>query len=181
MSRNSAPRTRPQYAPNRFMLRDLFDDDELVSKLQLAEHRIMKAFARATQWQNGKMRGTNNVIIGIGPKQKNLVDHVMDKVVVGMRSPIVTVSDLPVLDGETTGQLKAIARDVEERLVAVRISKIIPHKIWFDEWNGGTWNVSMKAMDDYRLNSKIAAQAHRTDQRLRREGLHSGGRLRVVH
>lgn len=179
MSRTSAHTKKhtPRYA-----LRDLFDDDELALKLLIARHRIMKAFDYATFWSHGKMRGTDNFIVGVGPRQKDLVKYVLDRVVVGACNGIVAVNDLPHSIDQTAKVLRQIARDAESRILAVQISFMVQDgRLWFEEQIPGTWNVLQSCMDDYRLNRHVAQEANRVDAISRRESLYGGGRLMVVH
>ncbi len=184
MSRTSAhitSRSRGNYVP-RYSFDSLFDDDELTLKLLIARHRILMAFDHATYWSHGKMRGTDNFIVGVGERQKDLVKHVTEHVILGMNRSIVTVSDLPRSIDATTSILRRIARDVERRLVAVQVSLMSNRKdIWFDQSVPGYWGVLQSVMDDYRLNRHVTHEAKRVDQRLRRESLHGNGPLMVVH
>lgn len=175
---NTKHRSRIQH----YSLDDLFDDDELALKLKISQHRIMKSFDYATYWSHGKMRGTDNFIVRVGPRQKDLVEHIFCSVITGRRSGIVTVSDLPREIEGSASTLQQVARSAERRLLAIQLSFMVQDgDIWFDEQVPGTWNVRPSLMDDYRLNRQISAEAKRVDQRLRRESLHGGGRLMVVH
>ena len=184
MSRTVSPRTyqssRDQHTPN-YRLDKLFSDDELAIKLTIAKFRILMAFDHATYWSHGKERGTDNFIVGVGSRQKDLVHYVIERVVNGMKSSIVTSSDLPEFVGDNSSQLRQVARRTERQLIAVRLAMLSPDKIWFDAHPPGCWNVSQGLMDDYRLNRKLVADAKKVDERLRREKLHGGGRLRVIH
>ncbi|OYX41007.1 hypothetical protein B7Y94_05785, partial [Candidatus Saccharibacteria bacterium 32-49-12] len=136
MSRTSVHitnRSRDNYVPSH-PFDSLFDDDELALKLLIARHRILMAFDHATHWSHGKMRGTDNFIVGVGRRQKDLVEHVAQRIVLEMNRGIVTVSDLPRNLNVATSVLRRIARDVERRLVAVQVSLMSNRKdIWFDQ------------------------------------------------
>jgi len=184
MQRISTLRT---YQPRRtsrvpdYRLDTLFSDDELTIKLMIAKYRILMAFDHATFWSHGKMRGTDNFIIGVGHRQKDLVHYVIEHVVEGMNGKIVTASELPEFVGDTSSILRAVARKTERQLVAVQLAMLSPDGIWFNAQTPGTWNISQSLMDEYLLNRYLVRAAKRVDARLRREALHNGGRLRVVH
>lgn len=184
MSRSSFKRTYPyrqhDYIPD-YSLDSLFKPADLTIKLMIAEHRLMMAFDHAVYWSHGKLRGTDNFIVGVGHRQKDLVEHVIERIVEGMKSGIVTASDLPDFVGDTSSVLRRVARNAERRILAVRLEQLAGDGIWFDRQTPGTWNISQSMMDTYRSNKRMTAEASRIDTRLRREGLHSGGRLRVVH
>ena len=166
----------------RFDLDELFDSDELSLKLRIAEHRILKAFDYAAYWSHGKMRGTDNFIVGVSPRQKDFVDYIIDNVVIKLNSGIVFVSELPSIGTERSSELRRIARDAECRLVASRLALMVRDgQIWFNQQIPGTWNVTQRAMDNYRLDRKLAYEANKVDQTLRRESLHGGGRLVEIH
>lgn len=184
MQRVSALRT---YQPRRtsrvpdYRLDALFSDDELTIKLMIAKYRILMAFDHATFWSHGKMRGTDNFIIGVGHRQKDLVQYVVERVVIGMSGGIVTASELPEFVGDSSSVLRQAARNAERQLIAVRLAMLTPESIWFNAHTPGTWNISQSLMDEYRLSRKLANEAKRVDARLRREALHNGGRLMVMH
>ncbi len=183
MSQTSAPhikRSRSGYVPT-YDLDELFDRDEIVLKLLIAEHRILKAYDYATYWSHGKLRGTDNFIVGVGPRQKDLVEHIINKVV-KKGSNIVCVSELPSQISENASTLRHIARRAEHDLLADRLSYMVRNgQIWFDEQNPGTWNVSQGAMDGYRQDRELSRLVHHIEQTKRRESLHGGGHLMVVH
>ena len=184
MPRISALRTyqprRTSHVP-KYRLDELFSDDELTLKLMIAKYRIMMAFDHATFWSHGKERGTDNFIVGVGSRQKDLVHYIMEHVVKGMNSKIVTASDLPEFVGDTSSVLRHVAQEAERQLIAVQLAMLSPDGIWFNTQTPGTWNVAASLMDEYRLSRELTREAKRVDARLRREALHSGGRLMVVH
>ncbi|AHB42244.1 hypothetical protein RAAC3_TM7C00001G0387 [Candidatus Saccharibacteria bacterium RAAC3_TM7_1] len=184
MSRISALRTyQPRHTSHipGYRLDELFTDDELALKLLIAQYRILMAFDHATFWSHGKLRGTDNFIIGVGHRQKDLVQYIVERVVIGMKSGIVTASELPEFVGDTSSVLRDVARNTERQLVAVQLAMLSPDSIWFNAQTPGTWNVVQSLVDEYRLHRKLANEAKRVDARLRREALHNGGRLMVVH
>jgi hypothetical protein len=184
MSRISTLRTyqprHTSHAPS-YRLGDLFDDDQLAIKLMIAKYRILMAFDHATFWSHGKQRGTDNFIVGVGHRQKDLVHYVVEHVVKGMNGGIVTASELPDFVGDTSSVLRDVARSTERQLLAVQLAMLTPDGIWFNAQTPGTWNISQSLMDEYRLGRKLVREAKRVDACLRREALHSGGRLMVVH
>lgn len=186
MSRNSAPRhnypdrKRKEYVRD-YPLEELFSDDALLDKLAIAGHRILKAFDLATYKTRGKWHGTDNFIVGVGPRQKHLVEYVMQRIVRGMNSGIVYVTELPEELGNVKAVLGEARRNAERRLIAVRLDQLVQiGEIWFDEQTPGTWNICTSAMDRYRHNIELIESAKFIDEQLRRERLHNG-RLRVVH
>jgi hypothetical protein len=184
MSTSSAQRTyrskRSRYIP-RYRLEELFTDDELTIKLMIARFRILMAFDHATFWSHGKIRGTDNFIVGVGSKQQNLVDYVVNRIVIDMNCGIVTASELPDFVGDTSSVLRKIARRTEVQLVAVQLAMMSPADIWYNAQTPGMWQVKQSVMDTYRLDRYFAATAKKVDTQRRRESLHSGGRLMVVH
>ncbi len=173
---------RTSHVPN-YPLGVLFDHDDLTLKLMVAKYRILMAFDHATFWSHGKVRGTDNFIVGVGHRQKDLVQYVVERVVIGMKSGIVTASDLPEFVGDASSLLRQVARNAERQLIAVRLEMLVQEEkeIWFNHQTPGTWNVAQSLMDEYRLSRKLAHEARRIDARLRREALHDGGRLIAVH
>lgn len=175
------PSRREEFIPS-YELGSLFDDDDLTLKLMIAKYRLLMAFDRATYWAHGKKRGTDNFIIGVGDRQKDLVAHVEQNVLIGMRCGIVSASELPDFLGEKSSVLRKVARDAEKQLLAVRLAQLAADgEVWFNRHTPGTWNVSQRLMDDYQLDRQLTSEAKRIDSLLRRESLHHGGRLRVVH
>jgi hypothetical protein len=184
MSRISTLRTyQPRRAAStpKYRLDELFDDEELPVKLMIAKYRILMAFDHATFWSHGKQRGTDNFIVGVGHRQKDLTHYVIECVVKGMGRKIVTASELPGFVGDNSSVLRKVARETERQLVAVQLAMLSPDYIWFNAQTPGTWNVAPSLMDDYRLNRELVHEVKRVDARLRREALHGGGRLAVVH
>ncbi len=181
MSHRSRPRTfhKPKRPAPDLPLEELFyDDDRLSLKLMTAEYRICHVFAHATDWINGKQRGTDNFIVGVDRRQKDLVNHIFDQVA----GTIVYVSELPRLENETATSLRFVARNAERRLLAVQLSIMVRRcAIWFDEQPPGTWNIVPSVMDMYYHNKDRAAEAYHVEQQQRREALHGGGRIRQVH
>jgi hypothetical protein len=184
MSASSAQRTyrsrRSRYTPD-YRLDQLFSDDELSVKLMIARYRILMAFDHATYWSHGKLRGTDNFIIGVGPRQGDLADYVFNVVVDKMKCGIVTASELPEFVGNMTGTLRRVAEAAEQRLIAVQLAMMAPDEVWFNAATPGTWNVAQSLMDEYRLSRELVRSAKKIDAQLRREALHNGERLRVVH
>lgn len=182
MSPALAPsRSHHRYVPS-YRLDELFDDTVLRDKLNIAKYRVLMGFAYATHWQNGRLRGTDNYIVGVGPRQKDLVDHIVSKVTVELGKSIVAVSDLPLgIDGSTS-MLRQVARSAERQLIAVCVSVMVADcHIWFEENVPGSWNILQSAMDEYHHGKQTVANAKKIDATLRREKLHGGGRLRMVH
>ncbi len=171
---------RPSYLPH-YGLDELFDNDELALKLKIAQYRILTAFDRATYFAHGKVRSTDNFIIGVGERQKDLVEHVVDTVITGMKRGIVCASELPTWLGDNSPILRSAARNAERQIVAVQLAMLSPRNIWFEYQAPGFWVVAPSLMDEYRLDRELVAEAKKIDTRLRREGLHGDGRLRVVH
>lgn len=178
---------RPRHTTAKGLVRtypfsELFDENELIVKLKVAEYRICQAFFHAKAMSCGKMRGTDNFIVGVGPRQKDLVEYVFDQIIIAANGRVVTVSDLPQLENETKASLVSVVIDVESRLVAAQLAVMVREGVvWFNENQGGSWNILQSSMDRYRLDRLSAAEVHRTNQRIRRENLHGGGRLKVVH
>ena len=185
MSRNSAPRQNYPERKGKHYVRDmpleeLFDDDRLLVKLTIAEHRILKAFDLATYFSRGKRHGTDNFILGVDARQKYLVKYVMDNVVRN-GSSIVYYSELPEELGNVKSVLGEVARNAERRLLAVRLELFVRKgEIWFEHQTPGTWNICTSAMDRYRQDKEMIKAAKFVDAQRRREELH-GGRLRIVH
>lgn len=163
-------------------LDQLFDDKDLTDKLILTKYRVLTAFDHATVWCNGRLRGADNYIVGVGPRQKDLVDHVVSKVIVGMNCTILTINDLPYdMDG-SRAELRQVIDDAERQLLAACISTMVgDSRIWFEEQVPGTWNVLQSTMDEYRRDRPAIAAAKKADATWRRTKLHGGSRLRVVH
>lgn len=184
MPRVSALRTyQPRHTSSvpDYKLESLFSDDVLTIKLMVAKYRILMAFDHATFWSCGKMRGTDNFIVGVDHRQKDLVQYIVERVVIGMGRGIVTASELPEFVGDNSSLLRHAAHKAERQLIAVQLAMLSPESIWFNAQPPGTWNVSQSLMDEYRYSRMLVIAAKRVDTRLRREGLHAGGRLRVVH
>lgn len=172
---------RPQHV-RRYELDELFDYEDIVVKLQVAQNRIVEAFATATEYRRGKIRGTGGYIIGVDKQQKALVDHIMTHVINGRKHGIVIASELPSWIGNSRGVLHTVIDDLNRRFVAVRLSELCQKKIiWFNEYNNGTWDIHQRALDQYYAELSYAKEIRKVDERLRREDLHGGGRLRVIH
>lgn len=177
----SARHSRKEFLPD-YPLSEIFDEDGLELRLLIARHRILKAFDLATFWSHGKMRGTDNFIVEVGPKQKDLVDHIMTSIVVDGRSAILTLSDLPGHIEGSNATLRQVVRRASRRLLAIQLSSMAQDgQVWFDRQIPGTWNVLPSLMDTYHKNRQVAAGVKKIEATERREGLHGGSRLRVVH
>ena len=166
-----------------YTLNRLFPSEaKLTLKLQIAQYRILEAFDDATHWSRGKVQSTDNFIVQIGGDKEDLVRYVYDRIVTDLQHRIVLVNDLPEEIEEPRSVLQQIAESAEKRLLAMQASLLAEsHDIWFDHSKHGTWNVRQGLMADYRRNRQIAREIQRIDETFRRESLHGGGRLMVVH
>lgn len=186
MSHTSAQRTYPpqkrEAYVKRYELDELFDDDDLVIKLQIAQSRIVEAFVHASEHHRGKLRKTDNYIPYVGPRRRDLVEYIVDHVLNRRNHRIVTSSELPAWLGGSVHVLKETAQDASTRLVAIRLYEMCQMKlIWFNGYNDGIWETTQSVVDQYRAEVSYGRDLRKTEERLRREDLHGGGRLRVVH
>lgn len=172
------PRRRT-YVPH-YTLDQLFDEILMADKLLLAESRIVTAFFFATEEIHGRQYRTYTYIYGVGKKQKDLVSHIFNGYVDLSGGHFITASELPkfVRDSE----IRETAHRAEKQLVAEKLNQMIAQcDIWFNDFSVGTWEIVPSIIDKHRTDKQAAALVYKTHQRLRREKLHGGGRLRVVH
>lgn len=147
-----------------YPLDELFTDDELADKLVVARRRVIRSFYFATEVYRGKTQRTDNYVLGVGPKQKELVKHVIRD----NWRPIVTAKDLPEMMSEfTPGQQELIARRAQQDVYAFQINSMCSRplfEIYFDEAHG-VWQMIQSAIDEYRLQNQHARHAVKFDLR----------------
>ena len=186
MSFSSTQRTYPDRRRKEYIkqyeLHELFDPEEIALKLKVARHRIAATFFYATERYRGRERAcTGNYIVNVDKRQKYLVDYIIEKTLVGRGHGIVTATELPEWVGDRPAVLKAIINDVNRRLIAVELSRMVQESlIWFNEYHS-TWETMQSVMDQFQAELNHAREIRKVDERLRREDLHDGGRLEVVH
>ena len=169
---------RKEYVP-RYKLDELFDEWQLQDGLLLAKYRIIDAFVNAEEFIRGKNRRTQSYIVGLGSRQKHLVGYVMQSVVLGRGLRFVTASELPRFVKQK--HLKKTQEMAEHDLIAAMLSQISPRDIWYNEDGTGTWEICQSLLDEYYLSLDLARLVGKNRARLRRESLHGGGRLQLVH
>ena len=169
---------REEYVP-RYRLDELFEEWQLQDGLLLAKHRIIDAFANAEEFTRGRSRRTQSYIVGLGGRQKHLADYVMQSVVLGRGLRFVTASELPRFIRQK--HLKKTQEMAEYDLIAKKLSQMSPRDIWYNEDGTGTWEICQSLLDEYYLNLDLARLVEKNRTRLRRESLHGGGRLLLVH
>ena len=166
----------------RYELDELFDLDELAVKMKVARNRITAAFVYSTEWRRGrKYVCHDNYIVNVGSKQKDLVEHIFGKIIVGKKHGIITCSELPERLGNRPSYLLAVANDASRRLVAVELSRMVQDEIIWYNAHHGTWEITQTAVDTYHGELASARDIRKVDERLRRESRHNNGRLEVVH
>ena len=169
---------RKRHTPH-YSLDSLFGERSLFDKLLLAESRIVTAFCDATEVIRGRRYPTNNYICNVGRKQGSLVLHVYQQHVVG-EGGFVTASELP--DFITNRNLSVVIQRAEKDLLAAKLAEMVSQcAVWYNEYSTGIWEIVPSLVDKHRLDRETLRLIHKTEQQLRREGLHGGGRLRVVH
>lgn len=173
MSRNRHQRRRPYREPNREEFRiirgatplsDIFEEDVLSDKLMLARRRIIAIFHAATEWRNGKYRGTDNYIVGLDSKQRQLAWHIHRHTNHGF----VYEEDLP---GNVLELRQAYIEDVisnlQYRFILAQLNQMcspIGADVWYDEARG-LWQMSQNCHDEMMAQYKGVRNAVKFDRR----------------
>lgn len=165
----------PHYPP----LSEAFDEFQLSDKFALAEHRIVGAFAEASDIRRGRSYATPGYIGDIGSRQKDLVQYVTECHATTRRHGFVTVSELP---RGLRGNYVRAAKHYERQLVAAKLAQLVQRKdIWYNAYATGIWEICQSLLDKYLCDQALARLAFKAEQQIRRELLHGNQRLRVVH
>lgn len=170
---------RNSYIPS-YSLEEIFvDENSIADKCRLARYYIVQAFLHAKMESiNGRSYGTDRRIVKVGPKQSELVRHVLS----AMDTRIVLVSDLSdkIRDKHPIGAQRKIATNASWLLVAYEVAALVNSgSIWFNQQVPGCWEISPSVVDSCRTK-QVEALAYKAKQTARRDRLH-GGRLAVVH
>lgn len=173
------PHRQKQYIPH-YPLDMLFSEPQFGDKMSLAQRRIVQAFDEAYEIRRGKVIHTRTYIGNIGSRQKDLVKHIIDNYVRKDDNGFVTASELP--PSIERRHLRGVAHQAEKGLVTLSLNWLCDRKdVWYNQYATGIWEIRQGIVDQYRLDKREAQLNYGTLQTLRREKLHGGGRLRVVH
>lgn len=156
------------------LLGQLFDEDELAGKLLLARRRIIRSFLFAEEpcreeklpYGGFRMgtRGTDNYIVGVGPKRMHLVHHIAED----NWRPIITTHDLPDSMAKFNPKWKEmIASRAVVNLYALQVNQMCSKplfEIYFDEARG-IWQIIQSAVDEYNRQNRNARHAVKFDSR----------------
>lgn len=169
---------RKQHVPH-YPLSELFNEAKMLDKLLLAESRIVTAFCCATELIRGRQYPTYTFICEVGPRQSDLVSYVYTQHVSGSGG-FVLASELPsfIVDAHLT----SVARHAERMLLATQLAAMVSRcEIWYNEYSTGIWEIVPSRVDKHLLDRATVRLVHKTEQQRRREVLHGGGRLAIVH
>ena len=170
--------SRKQHVP-RYLLNELFDEYRLLDKLLLAESRIVTAFCCATELIRGRRYPTYTFICGLGSRQSNLVAYVYDHHVRGTGG-FVIASELPGFVADS--HLAGVIQQAEKTLLAVQLAAMVSRcEVWYNSYGPGIWEIIPSRVDKHQLDRDTLLLVYKTAQQRRREKLHGGGRLAIVH
>lgn len=170
---------KSDYVPS-YGISELFDDEALQDKLVIARNRVAAAFYYAERWSRGRYRPCE-YIVGLGPKQKDLVEYVMETVIGYHHRGIVTIAELPTWLGKDPHMLRRIADRAEHNLVALALNELVKERhVWYNKYYG-TWETQQSILDEYIQQIKTAREIRKVDEQLRREALHADEILEQVH
>ncbi len=140
----------------------------------LARDRILLTFSRAKAFYRGKHRGTPTYIVGLGPKQKHLAQHVMEKCRYRPHMHFIGVRQIQALvdDGVSEKIARGIADGMEYQFLLMTIEEMCSSappscEIWYDS---GYWSVLPSTMDVF--------FAHKTKRQFKRDQRNCHGRVR---
>ncbi|MEP6710195.1 MAG: hypothetical protein ABJA64_00560 [Candidatus Saccharibacteria bacterium] len=165
-----------------YRLDELFYPEELVDKMDIARRRVVTAFIEATEpipfsriktsisafsgleHPRSRVRGTDNYIIGVGCRQKDLANYIVRT----SKKPIVTRGDLPAEArrcGSRTQQ--RIIFEAEVRIVLALLNEMCQaplSEIRYDE-ACGFWQIIQSSIDRHKMSLSAARFALKFDRR----------------
>lgn len=138
-------------------LDELFDDEQLEKVLVDARRRIVATFDHATEFHRGRIRGTDNYIVGVAARQRELAQYIVQNA----RS-FIDASQLPSwIPTEPRKVLKYVIERAEYDAVLAMLNEMCGpgvHDIWFDE-GYGIWQIRAGVVDEYRADVRTVRQA----------------------
>lgn len=167
-----------------YHLDELFDSVQLRDLMDVARQIVVKAFIMATEptptsrikmtnmrsssevefWvARNPRRSTDNYIIGVGGKQKDLATHVLRHA----RRPIVRESDLPRELRHSKKDVQRIISSANHRIVAALLNEMCSAplcEIWYEK-DCGLWQIIQSSVDGYKQAIRKARAALKFDRR----------------
>lgn len=151
------------YLARRQPLDELFSEELLGDKLVLAERRIAASFDHAIEFARGRYRGTDNYIIGLGNRQRELVRYVSDR-----SNSFVYEEDLPSrLLCLTKHEVRVVIRQAQYDLLSAQLGAMCQAPrcdVYYVE-TYGIWQITQSAMDNYRDRQAQARRMMKVDRR----------------
>lgn len=146
-----------------YELTELFDREELENKLALARRHIIAVFHNATFTHRGRRRGTDNFIVGVDKRQKDLAKHIATSA-----KRFVDVRDLPVeISHLTDGHRNHIAGQAQYKLVLAMLNQMCgpgsQHEIYWDDMRGW-WQMRASCLTEYLSVNHARRQLKRDDR-----------------
>lgn len=128
--------------------------DDMISELiRRARWRIIGVFKEEREWRRGKLRSTDNYIIGVSGKQGHLGRYIHSRV----RNPIVAASDLASRFHDLSpNDQEAIRTQAEEKLLMAALNQMCSPggtDIWYDQALG-VWQLAQSCVDELKLERK---------------------------
>lgn len=171
MSRHSRYNQRQYRDPTREELQlirgvrsldSVFDETEMAELLDRARRRIVSVVYYAVEWRRGKYRRTDNYIIGVAGKQRNLAGHIHRE----LRRHFIYEDDLP--EGTTElhpMDIRSIVSNLEYRLILAQLNQMVKEAdVWYDEATG-IWQTSQRCHDVRIAETKKVKRAFKFDRR----------------
>lgn len=165
-----------------YSLEELFYPEELAEKMEIARRRVVTTFITATEpvptsrikWhqlvpnpdgsaRRKPRRGTDNYIIGVGSKQKDLAAHIVKTA----RKPIIRPCDLPESIRRHAHMVERVISAAEHRIVLALLNEMCSaplSEIYYDE-ACGIWQIVQSCIDQHKRSLRQARQALKFDRR----------------
>lgn len=165
-----------------YRLDELFYPEELADKMEIARRRVVAAFIEATEpipfsriktscstfdgleHPRSRLRGTDNYIIGVGGKQKDLAYYIVRT----SKRPIVTPGDLPTEIRQLGQRMQQrIIFETDVRIVLALLNEMCQaplSEIRYDE-ACGIWQIVQSSIDRHKMSLSRARFALKFDRR----------------
>ena len=142
--RKTTPREEAKIYNRGYTLDELFYSEELLDLIAVARFRITGEFFYATDYARGRMRGTDNYIVGVGHRLKDLAQYVNRST----RGFIKKEDHPDYLQDLKPDLIERITVRAQFDVVLMALQAMRDREIWYNE-GLGIWEVAQSSVDEY--------------------------------